>query len=116
MSGDLCSSKTTFGQLDTLFSFLFCSLDNNYNTITYCCTLLGQSVRSGQFDSSGSELSFNISDIQEQGDVMAFLMDENITIIDNVANISSQMICFNDTVRDALAMVASVDIACGECG
>ena len=43
-------------------------------------------------------------------------MNENITITDDIANISGQALCFNETIRDALVLIASVDIACGECG
>lgn len=83
--------------------------------------IVGQSVASGQFNnisSSRSEFTFNISEVQNEQaqDVMEFLMNENITISDDIANISGQVLCSNEAIRGALVMIASVDIACGECG
>ena len=44
------------------------------------------------------------------------MVDENVTIADDIANIGRQALCSNETLRDALAVITSVEIVCGECG
>ena len=51
-------------------------------------------------------------------DVVDFLLDMNVTVTDDVANVSGQSLCSNSSIRNILEDVSndSVNNICGGCG
>ena len=61
----------------------------------------------------------NVSQLTGQRDiVMDFIVNENITVSNGSANITTALLCTSVAapIRDALMTLASVEIHCGECG
>ena len=86
--------------------------------------ILGISVLSGQLSIPvpAVEAEVNISQIPDgsRDVIMEYLMSNNITVTDNMTNVSSNSLCTNTTaaqVRDILTTFTSVDVACDpQCG
>ena len=96
-----------------------------YHDIT--CIILGftlipgESILSGQFSNLTIETEVNISLIPDRYSdvVMEYFMSKNITVVDNLTNISSNSLCPSAAtrIRDILTTFTSIEISCDpECG
>ena len=85
--------------------------------------IIGAAVSSGLFDlaQSGDQVPVNISQLEAQNAavVMEYLMNENLTIVNDTAYLDGQSLCFGNVsmaVRDAIVSVVPIEPVCGKCG
>ena len=83
--------------------------------------ILGELILSGQFSNLTVEAEVNISLIPDRYSdlVMEYFTSKNITVIDNVTNISSNSLCSSTAtqIRDILTTFTSSEVSCDpECG
>lgn len=99
------------------------SIPFDLHTEMYFILLLGTSVLSGQLSIPvpAIEAEVNISQIPDgsRDVVMEYLMSNNITVTDNLTNVSSNSLCTSTAaqIRDVLITFTSFEIDCDpECG
>ena len=83
---------------------------------------LGELILSGQFDNITVEITeVNISSVPDRysGTLIEYFERENISVTDNLANVSNTDLCSSATlpIRDILTTLTSVEFSCApECG
>ena len=80
---------------------------------------IGELILSDQVNVTNAEINITLIPDMYDDILMKFIMDENITVSDNMANISNEVLCSSAAapIRDALTNFASVEYFCApECG
>ena len=83
--------------------------------------ILGQSILSGQFNNlttSLSEVNTTLIPDEYTNVLTEFIMSENMTVVNDLANISSNGLCSSKAaqIRDILTTFTSLEIFCTDCG
>ena len=81
----------------------------------------GELVLTGQFNKyrAGEVFSVSITELQDQHEIVVrYLMDENITVTDGVANVTRQNLCSEAAtpIREVLSTFISDKVSCHNCG